>query len=78
MQDATIAGFFSELEKLAGPVDLLLRGATGTLGKAVEHPGMAYWRYKQQKKGLSKHEQTMAALRHGYPAGWVSMGIRPK
>ena len=78
MNNATIFGLFSELEKLGGiPTELLLRGATGVASKAVQHPGAAYWRFKQQSEGLSKHKQTMLALKHGYPAGWVSMNMRP-
>jgi len=76
--DHAIHGLFNELEKIGGAVDLLLRGATGVAGQAVKHPGAAYWRTQQQKKGLSKHQQTMLALKHGYPAGWVGMNIRPR
>ncbi len=64
--------------KMGGiPMEILARGATGVATKAVQSPGMAYWRFKQQKKGLSKHKQTMLALKHGYPAGWVGMNMRP-
>jgi hypothetical protein len=79
MSDDTLNGFFSELEKIGGlATELLVRGATGVAGKAVQHPGAAYWRYRQQKEGLSKHKQTMLALKHGYPTGWVGMGMRPR
>lgn len=79
MNDDTLQGFFNELEKIAGlTTELLARGAAGAAGKAVQYPGAAYWRYKQQKEGLSKHQQTMLALKHGYPAGWVAMGMRPR
>jgi hypothetical protein len=78
MNDEIILGFFSELEKLGGlPTELLLRGTTGIARKAVQHPGAAYWRFKQQSEGLSKHKQTMLALKHGYPTGWVSLNMRP-
>jgi hypothetical protein len=78
MNGNTLFGLFSELEKIGGPLDALLTGGTAVASTAVKHPGMAYWRYKQQKKGLSKHEETMLALKHGYPAGWVGLGMRPR
>jgi len=78
MNSITVFGLFNELEKLGGiPTEILLRGATGVARTAVQHPTTAYWRFKQQSEGLSKHKQTMLALKHGYPAGWVSMNMRP-
>jgi len=77
-KEATLAGLFDELEKIGGSLDIASKAATGIIGKAVQHPGASYWRYKQQKKGLSKHEQTMLALKYGYPAGWVAMDMRPE
>lgn len=76
--EVRLSAFFDELEKLGAVSDLLARGAVRVGEQAVKHPGAAYWRTRQQKKGLSKHEQTMLALKHGYPAGWVSLGIRPR
>lgn len=79
MTDNTLCGFFNELEKIGGvATELLVRGATGVGAQAAKHPGAAYWRYKQQKKGLSKHKQTMLALKYGYPAGWVGMDMLPR
>lgn len=82
MTSDSVFGLFDELEKIGGllargAAGLLGRGTTGIAAKAVQHPGAAYWRFKQQSEGLSKHKQTMLALKHGYPAGWVSMNMRP-
>ena len=77
MLTETLPGFFDELEKIGGVADLLGRGAATVAGQAVKHPGAAYWRTRQQKKGLSKHQQMMLAIKHGYPAGWVSMDMKP-
>jgi len=70
MTKDTVLGLFDELEKIGGL-------GTAIAAKAVQHPGAAYWRFHQQKKGLSKHKQTLLALKHGYPVGWVSMNMRP-
>ena len=29
-------------------------------------------------KGKERHEQMKDAIKHGYPAGWVSLGMRPR
>lgn len=65
------------LPKMGGVVDLGARAVTGVATQAARSPGMAFWRFQQQKKGLSKHKQTMLALKHGYPAGWVGLNMRP-
>ena len=75
MEHARITGLFDELEKIGGVTDYLI-------GKGVEttlkHPGMVYWRGKQMKEGANKHRQMMQAVKHGYPAGWVALGMRPR
>ena len=30
------------------------------------------------KKGIRRHKETMRAVEEGYPAGWVSLGMRPR
>lgn len=75
---AMLSGFFDELEKIGAVSDLVARGALKVTEQAAKHPGAAYWRYRQQKKGLSKHQQTLLALKYGYPAGWVSLGMEPR
>lgn len=79
MNDGTLFGFFNELEKIGGlGAEILGRAGTALAGTAAKNPGLAYWRYKQQKEGLTKHQQTMQALKAGYPAGWVALGMRPR
>lgn len=74
-----LESFFDELEKVGGAVD---RAVTGVLdkviGKTVQHPSMAAWRLHQLEEGSSKHRETMNALKQGYPAGWVALGMRPR
>jgi hypothetical protein len=68
-----LEAFFDEMEKIA-----LVGAASAVLAKSIQHPLAAYAGVRRIKKGKSKHEQTMEALRRGYPAGWVSMGMRPR
>ena len=79
MHEDTINALFDELEKIGGlPAEIIARGATAVGSKALQYPGATYWRFKRQSEGLSKHQQTMLALKHGYPAGWVSLNMRPR
>ena len=68
-----LESFFDEMEKIA-----LLGAASAILAKSVEHPMGAYMGVRRIKKGRKKHRETMEALRRGYPAGWVSLGMRPR
>ena len=65
--------FADEMEKIA-----LVGAASAVLAKSIQHPMSAYMGVRRVQKGKSKHEQTMEALRRGYPAGWVAMGMRPR
>lgn len=76
--EKVISGLFDELEKIGAVSDLVARGALKVTEQAVKHPGAVYWRHRQQKEGLSKHQQTLLALKYGYPAGWVSLGMKPR
>lgn len=76
-----LTSFFDEMEKIA--VLGWIPGAGGrvsaaVLAKSIEHPMGAYMGVRRIKKGKGKHRQTMEALRRGYPAGWVSLGMRPR
>lgn len=69
-----LEAFFDEMEKIS----LLLRPATAIMAKSIEHPLAAYAGVRRIKKGKTKHQQTMEALRQGYPAGWAALGMRPR
>lgn len=56
-------GFFDELEKIADVPRGLLAMYLGA-GRV--------------KKGVRRHEEMMRAIREGYPAGWVALGMRPR
>jgi hypothetical protein len=69
-----LESFFDEFEKIGGVAGALEK----LIGKTVEHPGMAARRLHQLEEGSSKHRETVNALKQGYPAGWVALGMRPR
>lgn len=68
-----LTSFFDEMEKIA-----ILGAGAAILGKSIEHPMGAYMGVRRIKKGREKHRETMRALKQGYPAGWVALGMRPR
>lgn len=68
-----LVAFFDEMEKIA-----LVGAASALLAHSIKHPTQAYMGVHRIREGKKKHEQTMEALKQGYPAGWVALGMRPR
>lgn len=66
--------FFEELEKIAAAPGLLAALA----GQTIKYPGMVAWRLNQIDRGMGAHRQAMRDLEQGVPAGWASLGMRPR
>ena len=66
-----IRGLFDELVKIGG-----LPGAivANFLGNPVKY----YAAQRRMEEGAKRHKETMRALKHQYPAGWVPLGMRPR
>jgi len=66
---ARVMVFFDELEKIGGVFERLLIGA-------VERPAVVMGRVLSADD-RSKRPNLVNALQEGYPASWVSLGMRP-
>ena len=60
-----LPGFMDELEKIAG-----IRWDRGLLAAHLGH--------EKVREGTRRHEEMMRAIKEGYPAGWVALGMKPK
>jgi hypothetical protein len=58
-------GFLDELTKIAA-----LRLDRGLLALHLGH--------EKVREGTRRHEEMMRAIKEGYPAGWVALGMKPK
>jgi hypothetical protein len=47
-------------------------------GQTIKYPGMVAWRLNQIDRGMGAHRQAMRDLEQGVPAGWASLGMRPR
>jgi len=60
-----LSGFLDELEKISS-----LRWDRGLMA--------AHFGHENVKEGVRRHEAMMRAIKEGYPAGWVALGMVPK
>lgn len=63
----------ADTEKSAGLVGHVIKNVAKDPTKAF----IAYRGTKKKREGKREHQKIMHALRSGYPAGWVALGMRP-